>query len=81
MKDFTWKDHFKAELINNLFNWEKLTEEQVYLILQPTEAPENFYCDGEIKLNVALPMWVDKLRKSGLSDADVKRAVRMNFKP
>jgi len=79
MKEFSWKDHFKDELINNGFNWEKLTEEQAYLIFEPIEAPENFYCDGEIKLNVALPHWISKLRKSGLSDADVKRTIKMNF--
>lgn len=79
MEDFTWKNYFKHDLINNGFNWEKLTEDQASLILEPMEGPENFYCDGEIKLNVALPRWVQKLRNSGLSEADVKRAVKMNF--
>lgn len=79
MSDFSWKETFKHELLSSAFNLDKLTENQAYLIMMPTEAPENFYCDGEIKPPIAVAIWIRKMKESGLSKDDINRAIKMNF--
>ena len=49
----------------------KVTPEQAMLILEPIEAPENFYCDGEISGEEALKNWKEKLRNLGLNPRHV----------
>ena len=44
-----------------------VTPEQAILILEPVEAPENFYCDGEISHHQAMENWLNKLKNSGLN--------------
>jgi hypothetical protein len=49
-----------------------------WLIVEPSYAPENFYMDGEIAPRTALSNWLGRLRRAGVSEADVRRA-RRNF--
>ncbi len=44
-----------------------VTPEQAIVILQPSDAPENFYCDGEISNAQALANWQEKLKNSGFN--------------
>ena len=61
------------------FDVAKLTEQQKYLIMQPSYAPENYHMDGEISPKQAFQYWKQRLVKAGLSPADVKRAVELHF--
>jgi hypothetical protein len=61
------------------FNVEALTQDQKDLIMQPDEAPENFYMDNEITPRQAFAFWKMKLHDSGLSPKDVQRAVKIHF--
>lgn len=78
-----WKekhDRYVREALTNAgFNVDSLTEEQKDLIMQPEDAPENFYCDGEISPRQAVAYWKQKLNNSGLSKEDVARAVKMQL--
>jgi len=56
-----------------------LTEEQKYVILEPLEAPENYHCDGEITPKQAFKGWCKRLRRSGLSESQFKKAIDLNF--
>ena len=44
------------------FDKDKLTDEQIEIILQPDWGPENFYQDGEISPAEADRLWVQKLK-------------------
>jgi hypothetical protein len=48
-------------------NPDELTQAQKDIILQPSEAPENYYHDGEVTAGQAKRIWRDNLKKSGLS--------------
>lgn len=63
----------KAGLIN-------LTEDQMYIITEPSSAPENYHCDGEISSGQAYSRWVNRLKQSGLNPAQVKAAIKLNFR-
>jgi hypothetical protein len=56
-----------------------LTEDQMYLVTEPSEAPENFACDGEITPKVAYSRWVNRLSESGLTKEQIKQAIKFNF--
>ena len=60
------------------FDVNELTPEQKSLILQPTEAPEVYSQDGEIRSGEAMSIWLKKLAQI-LKGADIKKAVRANF--
>ena len=69
----------RADLEKLGFDVDKLTDTQIDLILQPSDGPENYHCDGEITPSEAKRNWLFKLKNSGLSDADIMRAVKYNF--
>jgi len=56
-----------------------LTEAQMDIISEPNDAPENYHCDGEITPKQAYSRWVNKLRNSGLTPAQVKLAIKFIF--
>ena len=66
------------ELTEAGFDITKLTDHQKQLIMQPSYAPENYHQDGEIGPRQAFAYWKQKLIQSGLSETDVKRAIKMN---
>jgi len=57
-----------------------LTEDQEYIISEPNDAPENYMCDGEITQKQAYSRWVNRLKQSGLTPAQVKAAIKFNFR-
>ena len=57
-----------------------LTEEQASVILEPQEAPENFYCDGEVSPMSAKKYWKQRLELSGLTPQQIKTAYYFIFK-
>jgi hypothetical protein len=70
---------FRAKRLNSLIRQgfpATLTEEQAAIIQQPMDAPENYYCDGEITAAQAKARWIKSLKESGLNDATVKMAVK-----
>lgn len=73
-----YEDMCNRELLQAGFNLETLTEEQKYLILEPSEAPENFMCDGEISVAEAKRYWLKRLKNSGLPLDLINKARLMN---
>jgi len=49
------------------------------LINEPSEAPENYHCDGEVSPQQAFNHWLEKLTRAGLNHTQVKLAVKLNF--
>jgi len=54
-----------------------ITPEQAELIMQPSDAPENFYCDGEISPRQAVAGWKARLVQSGLNAQQIKKAIKI----
>lgn len=74
-----WRKEQKESLKKAGFDVDKLTEDQIYIITEPSEAPENFHCDGEISPNQAYTRWIQRLGQAGLTTVQVKMAVKLNF--
>lgn len=55
------------------------TPDQIEHIFQPSDAPENFYHDGEIDPDMAVRLWMRYLLESGLDAAVVKKLATMMF--
>ena len=47
------------------------------LPLEPFEAPENYYCDGEITPAEAEKRWVRNLSNEGLSKSQIEKAKKL----
>lgn len=60
------------------FNVAKLTENQKDLITLPEDGPENYYCDGMLSRTKAKATWVGRLQRSGLDQAQIKAAIKLN---
>jgi hypothetical protein len=76
---YDYEKYRNNELVMAGFIPEDLTDNQKNMILEPSEAPENYMCDGEITQKQAFSYWKQKLKKSGLTPAQVKKAVKHNF--
>jgi hypothetical protein len=68
----------KKVLEDGGFNTTTLTEEQQDIILQPINAPENYYHDGEITANQAHEYWCTKMRRTGLNRTQIGMAIKLN---
>ena len=66
------KENLKSKLSN-------LTEEQMSLVLQPSDAPKDFYCNGELNKDKALNKWAKAMRVLGLSKNEMMLAFKFNF--
>jgi len=60
------------------FDPTKLTKDQKDLILEPSDAPENFMCDGEITLKQATTYWIKRMYDAGLTAEQIKLAIQYN---
>ena len=49
------------------FNIDGLTPSQAVIILEPSHAPENFYCDGEVSHAQGLENWKNKMMRAGMT--------------
>lgn len=58
-------------------NIEGLTADQATTIMIPCDAPENFYCDGEISHKQALIRWKEQLKNSGLKPEQITTIVKL----
>lgn len=56
----------------------KLTQEQIYVITEPSEAPENYACDGEISPSQMKTRWLNNLKRAGLTPQEIKLARKLN---
>ncbi len=56
-----------GELKAGGFNTEGLTPSQAIIILEPSHAPENFYCDGEVSHAQGLENWKNKMMRAGMT--------------
>ncbi len=79
-----WKAYDKAhqqeqmdELVAMGFR-PKLTENQVYVIMEPSEAPENYACEGEISPSQMKTRWLSSLQRAGLTPQEIKLARKLN---
>jgi len=68
----------REALIKNGFNPDKLTKNQVYILLEPSDAPENYACDGEISHAEAKRRWLRRLAEAGLTKDQIKKALVLN---
>lgn len=78
--EFDYDQYKNDELKRGGFNPDILSDDQKDLILQPTEAPENYMCDGEITPHQAFKTWCKRLRASGLNEAQFAKAINLHFK-
>ena len=76
---FDYDKYLDDQLTEKGFDASKLNEDQKRLILQPSEAPENFSMDGEVTPTQAMKIWKQRLASAGLSPADIKKAYNANF--
>jgi hypothetical protein len=77
--DFDYEKYTDNELTKAGFNTDELTQEQKNVITEPTEAPENYYCDGEITGKQAYRFWNQRLTRCGLTASQKKLAITYNF--
>ena len=56
------------------FDPKKLTEAQRNILLQPSDAPENYHHDGEVTPQVASKIWQQKMIDAGFTRAEVLKA-------
>lgn len=75
---FDYKQYQKESVKKLGFDPDKLTETQIDVLLTPSEAPENYYHDGEVSHTEAKKIWQNKMRQSGFNEAEIKRVTK-NF--
>ena len=70
-------EKFRNEALLSIgFVPDELTDEQKDVILEPSEAPENYACDGEISPREAKVRWKQNLIRSGLNEEQVSQAIK-----
>ena len=77
--EFDYDKIINDKLTHAGFNPNELTKEQRDLIVQPSEAPENYHQDGEVTSKQAFSYWKQKLKNSGLSPHQINKAIKLNF--
>lgn len=75
--DEAYKQEQIADLVKRGFR-ENLTDDQLYVITEPREAPENYHCDGEISNAQAKRKWLRKLAEAGLTAKEIVLAQQYN---
>ena len=76
---FDYEKYQEDELKKAGFNLSTINEEQRSVILQPSEAPESFMCDGEITPQQAFNSWKFRLKNVGLNMSDINKAINYHF--
>jgi hypothetical protein len=81
MADKDWFAEYRKEMAEKLAKagLTNLTEDQEYIVTEPGEAPENYMCDGELTRKQAQIRWLNRLKQSGLTPAQIKAAIKLNF--
>lgn len=57
----------------------KYSDAQIALILEPSDAPENYFHDGEVTPEQAFKIWQKDLAKAGLGKTEIIKAITLNF--
>lgn len=60
------------------FDVKLLTETQKDIIMQPSYAPENYAHDGEFSPEENLAMWLNNLKRAGLTLNQITKARKMH---
>jgi hypothetical protein len=55
-----------------------LTKEQKEIILEPLDAPENYWQDGELNATEAHQWWCEQMKRTGLSREQISKAIKFN---
>lgn len=71
---FDYEKYQNQQIVNLGFDPNKLTEDQKWIILEPMEAPENYYCDGELSPAQAKQRWTRKMKEAGFSEIEIMNA-------
>jgi len=68
-----WKeDKYVIEQVKKLgFDPNKLTENQVYILVEPVVAPENYHHDGEVSFEEAKEIWRKAMKKEGFTPLEI----------
>jgi len=65
-------EEYQREVLTKMgLDFDKLTDEQKYMALEPMDAPENYHCDGEISNREADMRWGVRLKEVGFSTLQV----------
>lgn len=73
-------EKYQLELIaRSGLKHEELTQEQIDIILEPIDAPENYACDGEISPRQAKTRWKTNMSKAGLTPLQIFKAEKFIF--
>ena len=60
-------DYMRQQAKELGFNPSALTDRQIYVLIEPVFAPENYYNDGEITPDQAKTIWRKKMKESGFT--------------
>lgn len=74
-----YKKELREQLQANGFNVDELNDDQIEMIMEPMEAPENYACDGEISPQQAREGWIRRLGEVGLNPKQIAQAVRFQL--
>ena len=77
--EFDYEKYKKEQLIKGGLNPDDLSDKQINVILQPSEAPEIYMCDGEITPQEAFNSWIFRLKQSGLTKDIISKAIGCHF--
>lgn len=69
------KDSYARQQVKALgFDPDKLTEEQVYILIEPVFAPENYHHDGEVTSDQAKQIWRNAMKERGFTPLQIFNA-------
>jgi hypothetical protein len=74
MKDI--EEHNNEQIKFLGFDPEKLNEDQKYLLLEPSEAPENYMQDGELDKPQARAVWMKAMQRVGFTALETFNTAR-----
>jgi hypothetical protein len=78
MEEFNYENYVDEAVTLGGFKQDELTDDQKHAVLVPSEAPEDYYCDGEVSEREALSNWIYRLKRTGLTAGQIKKARKMN---
>ena len=73
---FDYEKYRKEQITALGFDPEKLSDAQKDILLEPSEAPENYHCDGEITPADAKKRWTRKMKEAGFTEIEIMNAKR-----
>jgi len=73
---FNYEEYQNKQLKDLGLDPERLTQAQKDIVLEPSDAPENYACDGEITPAEALRRWKRRMREAGFGEFHLKQLTR-----